>query len=168
MPKKWQIWGPDLKTSYQLSNHPGPEATSAWLSQHKSHTWQELCKPHIVWGKEWAVPLFLLNSRWKWHVTIEQCFLWCVWVRSIGPASCHGHAPPLYLLLFRWILVIWIVVHAYYWLFIIYVIHWMCLCNSVLLPAVHMPSIASVHPGEGSSSDLMWGQRSAISYVYRL
>jgi len=31
------------------------------------------------------------------------------------------------------------------------VAHMMCLCNSVMIPSVHMTSIASVHPGEGSS-----------------
>jgi len=30
-------------------------------------------------------------------------------------------------------------------------VHWMC-CNSVMIPSLHMTSLASVHPGEGSSS----------------
>jgi len=49
------------------------------------------------------------------------------------------------------IMEVWIVVHAYYQLFIHFHIHWMC-CNSVIIPSLHMSSIASVHPEEGSSS----------------
>jgi len=68
---------------------------------------------------------------------------------------------------------------------------WMC-CRSVMFPSGHMTSLASVHPGEGSSSvallkvsslffsrerffyflivipDPMWGPGTGMSYVYRL
>jgi len=40
---------------------------------------------------------------------------------------------------------VWVVVHAHYQLFI----HSGILIESVMIPSVHMASIASVHPGRG-------------------
>jgi len=40
-----------------------------------------------------------------------------------------------------WLMEVWIVVHAYYQLFILCHTHWMCLCNSVMLHSGHMTSI---------------------------
>jgi len=67
---------------------------------------------------------------------------WLVWWHDPADAPPTPPLPPSA----WWITEVWIVVHAYYQLFIHCHIHWMG-CYSVMLPSVHMASIASVHPG---------------------